>query len=190
MKASLSLFLLLGSPAFAADRESIPNFCDPHSADFRWRQHRISWHPVAPERIAEPDYHGRVFEARVRDAEAELFAYKVLMNIRGHATYASVALLDQEQSTIDVKSLAVNARMLVQDEARKVAGERGLKETFVSLSNNFDIALWSSRSGTYFTVDTSERASVFEIEGNTVRYVCTYEQGRRDAAATPPSRHD
>lgn len=160
-----------------ATSEASDGFCDPHSESFYRRQRTVVWEPVPPERIAEADYHRRIFEARIRDRGRELFGYRVLMNIRGKPIHASVALLDRPQEIIDVKQLASQARMLLQNEALKVAREQRDKSAFVSLSSNdYDILLWSWRSSWYFSVDAPERFSVFEILGNTVGHVCSYQQ--------------
>ncbi|HEY0940278.1 MAG TPA: hypothetical protein VGE08_09295 [Steroidobacter sp.] len=153
------------------------SFCDPGSESFYPRQSALEWEPVPPQRIAEADYHGRIFEARVVDGEQQLFGYRVLMNIRGKPIHVSVALLDRAQETIDVKRLAAEARLLLQNEAMKVARQQRDKRAFVSLSSNeYDIVLWSWRSGWYFSVVAPDRFSVFELAGNTVGYVCTYQQ--------------
>jgi hypothetical protein len=159
----------------AAANDDAGAFCDASSEDFYRKQQLLPWLPVAPERIVEADYRGRTFEARL-PGPPDLFAYKVLMNIRGSASYVSVALMDRKQSDIDVKQLASEARMLLQDEARKVARERRAKEAFVTLASNHQtIALWSWHSRWFFSVDAGERFSVFEIAGTTVGYVCTYQ---------------
>jgi hypothetical protein len=172
---ALALVALLQGCQAASDDPG--SFCDPDSEGFYRRQATVTWEPVAPERIAEADYRGRIFEARIRAKEQELFGYKVLMNIRGKPIYVSVALLDREQAVVDVKQLGAKARMLLQNEAMEVARQRRDKRAFVSLaSNEYDIHLWSWRSSWYFSVDAAEHFSVFEIVGNTVGYVCTYQQ--------------
>lgn len=154
--------------------EGSKGFCDPDSADFYKRQSTIAWEPVQPERIAEADYRGRTFEARMHDEQQELFAYKVLMNIGGKPIHVSVALLDRRQATVDMQRLASEAKMLLQNEAVQVARKQGAMQAFVSLSSNdYDIVLWPWRSGWYFSVVAPEGFSVFEIVGNTVGYVCT-----------------
>jgi hypothetical protein len=160
----------------AAASDDAGAFCDPSSEEFYRKQKLLPWLPVAPEQIVEADYRSRVFEARLPGPPQDLFAYKVLMNIQGSASYVSVALMDRKQSDIDVKQLASQARMLLQDEARKVARERRAKEAFVTLaSSHYTIALWPWHSRWFFSVDADERFSVFEIAGTTVGYVCTYQ---------------
>jgi hypothetical protein len=152
-------------------------FCDFDSKGFYRRQQTVPWQPVAPERIVEEEYRGRIFETRFRDKDQDLYGYRVFMNIRGKPVYVSVALLDHPQSTIDVKQLAAKAKLLLQNEAMKAARELQDKRAFVSLaSNEYDILLWEWRSRWFFSVDAPERFSVFEIVGNTVGYVCTYQQ--------------
>lgn len=176
-RAGILLTFVSLQPICLAASDDTAAFCDPSGKDFYRQQQMLAWQLVAPERIIEADYRSRVFEARLHYQDQDLFAYKVLMNIRGSASYVSVALMDRRQSNIDVRQLASQARMLLQDEARKLARERGVKEAFVTLSSSYQtIALWSWRSRWFFSVDASERFSVFELADTTVEYVCTYQQ--------------
>lgn len=152
-------------------------FCDSSSTEYAPRKQKLSWQPVAAERIAEADYYGRTFEAQLRIAGEDLFAYKVVMNIGGGPAFVSVALLDRRQEIIDVKQLAAQARMLLQNEALKVVRERRLKQAYPALaSNQGEISLWSQGADWYFIVQAPESFSVFNIAGNTVEYVCTHRQ--------------
>lgn len=160
--------------AYPVASDTSDGFCDPASDSFYRRQRTVEWQPVPAERIAEADYHGRTFEARISEQGRDVYAYRVLMNIRGKPIYVSVALLDRPQEIVDVKRLAAEARMFLQNEAMKVAREQPDKRAFVALSSHSDILLWSWRSNGYFSVEGPEDFSVFQIAGNTVEFVCTY----------------
>jgi hypothetical protein len=154
---------------------AMSGFCDSSSDAFYARKQSLPWTPIAPERIVEADYEGRMFEARLTVEGQELFAYKVVMNIGGGPAFVSVALLDRRQERVDVKQLAAQARMLLQDEAAKFVREQRVKEAYPALaSNQGDISLWSQGAAWYFTIKTPERFAVFAIVGNKVEYVCTH----------------
>jgi hypothetical protein len=175
---ALLVFASLHGCAVAAEegRSASSGFCDPGSADFATRKPTVPWQPVANERIAEADYYGRVFEARLRSDQEEQFAYKVVMNVGGGPAFVSVALLDRRQERIDVEQLAAQARMLLQNEALKVVREQRMKQAYPTLvSSRGDIQLWSRGATWYFTARTPERFAVFEISQDTVKYVCTYQ---------------
>lgn len=176
--AALLVFVSLHGCAVAAeDRPSASSgFCDSRSEDFATRKPTVPWQPVANERIAEADYYGRVFEARLRLDGEEQVAYKVVMNVGGGPAFVSVALLDRPRERIDVEQLAAQARMLLQNEALKVVREQRLKQAYPTLvSNQGDILLWSRGATWYFTARTPERFAVFAIAQDTVEYVCTYQ---------------
>lgn len=159
-----------------AASEDARGFCDPQSEDFYRRQSTVPWEPVPRERIAEADYYERTFEARIRYGEEELFAYKVMMNIRGKPTYVFVALLDERQAVIDLKPLASKAKVVLGEAASKVVREQRARAAYVSLASvEYDILLWPWRSSWYFSMDAAQGFSVFEIAGNTVGYVCTHQ---------------
>jgi hypothetical protein len=168
---------LHGCAVWAADTSSSASsrFCDPRSEDFATRKPTVSWQPVDNYRIAEADYYGRVFEARLHLDRQEQFAYKVVMNVGGGPAFVSVALLDHRQERIDVGQLAAKARMLLQNEALEVVRKQRLKQAYPTLvSNEGEILLWSQGAAWHFTARTPERFAVFEIAGDTVEYVCTY----------------
>lgn len=169
---ALALVALLHGHRAASDTSD--GFCDPGSDSFYRRQTRVEWQPVPAKRIAEADYHGRTFEARIREQGRDVYAYRVFMNIRGKPIAVSVALLDRPQEVVDVKRLAAEARMFLQNEAMKVAREQPDKRAFVALSSHSDILLWSWRSNGYFSVEGPKNFSVFQIAGNTVKLVCTH----------------
>jgi hypothetical protein len=154
---------------------AISGFCDASSDEFFARKTSLPWTPIARGRIVEADYAGRMFEARLIFEGQELFAYKVVMNIGGGPAFVSVALLDRRQERLDVKQLAAQARMLLQNEAMHVVREQRLKEAYLALtSNQGDILLWSQGAAWYFTIKTPERFAVFEIADKHVEYVCTH----------------
>ena len=168
---------LHGCAVGAADTSSVNSrFCDRRSDDFATRKPSVTWQSVENNRIAEADYFGGVFEARVQIDGREQFAYKVAMNVGGGPAFVSVALLDRRQDRIDVQQLAAQARMLLQNEALKVVREQRLKQAYPTLaSNRGEISLWSHDATWYFTARTPERFAVFEIAGDTVEFVCTYQ---------------
>jgi hypothetical protein len=167
---------LHGCAVGAADTSSVNGrFCDPSSSDFATRKPSVTWQSVDNNRIAEADYFGRVFEARIQIDGREQFAYKVAMNVGGGPAFVSVALLDRPQDRIDVQQLAAQARLLLQNEALKVVREQRLKQAYPTLaSNRGEILLWSHDAKWYFTARTPERFEVFAIVGGTVEYVCTH----------------
>jgi hypothetical protein len=171
------VFASLQGHADAAEHatSAMSGFCDSSSDEFSARKQSLPWTPIARERIAEADYEGRMFEARLTVEGQDLFAYKVVMNIGGGPAFVSVALLDRRQESLDVKQLAAQARMLLQDEAKKVVREQRVKEAYPTLaSNQGDILLWSQGAAWYFTIKTPERFAVFAIAGNKVEYICTH----------------
>lgn len=171
----IALSLVALAQVCQAASDDTNGFCDPQSENFYRRQSPVAWKPVPRERIAEADYYERTFEARIKYAEQELFAYKVMMNIRGKPIHAFVALLDRRETIIDIKPMASKARIVLQEEAMDVAREQHATAPFLSLSSNkYDILLWPWRSSLYFSVVDPERFSVFETTGNTVGYICTY----------------
>lgn len=171
------IFASLQGRADAAEQaaSAMSGFCDSSSDEFSARKKSLPWVPIAAERIVETDYEGRMFEARLTVEGQELFAYKVVMTIGGGPAFVSVALLDRRQESLDVKQLAAQARMLLENEAAKVVREQRVKEAYPALaSNQGDISLWPQDTAWYFTIKTPERFAVFEIKGNTVKYVCTH----------------
>ncbi|MGN5222258.1 hypothetical protein [Aeromonas veronii] len=153
--------------------------CNPQSDEFFPKQKITPWISVPSSRVAEVDYYGRIFEARIFVESRELFLYKVLMNIRGVPSYVSVGVLGEKQLVIDTRKISLGAIFFLQNEAARLIRELKKSEIYHVLSYGGDISIWEHGGKWYFSKWKNDEFIVFEFTERDIGYVCNYnEQGR------------